>query len=218
MKRDYLKIIFGFLLIFALASFLIYSLTFQQAYQQFISFLTLKIVGNHLAGAVIFILIETAAVMLSPLSSVPFLIIVIDIWGKLFALLYSMIGGMLGASLSYLIGKYALVPAMKLFVPQKRIEEFQKIIEKHSSFLLIVLFRLAMPVEIPGYVLGLTKYSFWKYLAATAIAFLPFYILSIYAGEAFIQKNIIILGTFMAVFLILFCISIYIFYQEIKKK
>ena len=43
-------------------------------------------------------------------------------------------------------------------------------ISAKATFPLVLLFQLAVPSEIPGYVLGALRYHFGKYLAARAIA------------------------------------------------
>ena len=56
------------------------------------------------------------------------------------------------------------------------------------TFPLLLLFRLAMPSET-GYVFGLFRYDFCRYLLITFLAELPFAILIVYGSDAFIQTN-----------------------------
>ena len=46
-----------------------------------------------------------------------------------------------------------------------------------------------MPSEIPGYVLGLARYPFWKYLLALTITELPYAVVTIYLGASFIERR-----------------------------
>ena len=53
----------------------------------------------------------------------------------------------------------------------------------------VLLFQLVLPSEIPGYVLGSAAYPFWKYLAALALAELPYAVATVYAGSSFIERR-----------------------------
>ncbi len=46
-----------------------------------------------------------------------------------------------------------------------------------------------MPSEIPGYVLGTLRYRFWLYLAALAIAELPYALGTVYLGASFLERE-----------------------------
>ena len=96
-------------------------------------------------------------------------------------LLYVMSGSLLGASVAYIIGAQAIYRLMKWFVPAKKIKKYRDVINDRSSFLVIELFFLAMPAEIPGYVLGAGKYTYWKFILAAAIAYLLLVVVTVVA-------------------------------------
>ena len=56
-----------------------------------------------------------------------------------------------------------------------------------------MLFQLAVPSEVPGWVLGALRYPFGKFLGAFAIAELPFAIGAVYLGEAFVHRRFVVL-------------------------
>jgi uncharacterized membrane protein YdjX (TVP38/TMEM64 family) len=76
-----------------------------------------------------------------------------------------------------------------------------------ARFAHILLFQAAVPSEIPGYVLGILRYSFPLYLAALAITELPYAIATVYLGESFLEGEgtvfillgfaVIVLGMFL---------------------
>jgi uncharacterized membrane protein YdjX (TVP38/TMEM64 family) len=61
------------------------------------------------------------------------------------------------------------------------------------SFRRVLLFQLAVPSEIPGYVLGLSGCRLRTFIAATALGELPFAIGAVYLGESFLQRNYFLL-------------------------
>ena len=74
-------------------------------------------------------------------------------------------------------------------------------ISAHAPFGLVFLFQLALPSEVPGYVLGLVRYDFAKYVLALAPAEVPFAVTTIYLGASFLERRILSflgLGTFVA--------------------
>jgi uncharacterized membrane protein YdjX (TVP38/TMEM64 family) len=215
-RQEYINRFIFFLIAIAIAVLFLYSVTLQETYYRLIDAAGTQIQQNHVRGIILFVIIEALAVMISPFSSVPLLFVAIGIWGRGMALFYSMIGGIIGAIGSYAIGSYALYRLLKRIIPISEIEYYRKRIAHRASFWIVLLFRLAMPVEIPGYVLGIARYPFWKYLLATAIAYVPFYALTIYAGDALIKKNTGVFIVMVATFAIFICLSLFFFFKKLK--
>ena len=216
-RKHYMKNVVFFSVLAIAALLFLYSLTFQETYQGFIQRLELQIQENNIQSVLTFIIIEALAVMLSPLSSVPLAVIAVDIWGKSATVGYSLIGGLVGTTIAYLIGMHALYRLLKRLIPIKDIEHYSTLVSKKSSFWLIVLFVMAMPVEIPGYVLGIARYPYKKFFVAVALGYLPFYVLTVFAGQAFIEQNSGIFVALMASLIAFFCISLYFFYKKVQK-
>mgnify|MGYP003481484588 CR=1 FL=1 len=86
-----------------------------------------------------------------------------------------------------------------------------------ASALVVALFFLAMPVEVPAYVLGAGRYTYWKFILAATIAYLPFELLAIYAGDAFLHRDVVVLGTLMVLFSTLFCIAVFSLHRRIRR-
>ena len=59
----------------------------------------------------------------------------------------------------------------------------------------VLLFQLAVPSEIPGYVLGLAGCRFRTFAIAMALGELPFAIGAVYLGESFLKRNYALLLT-----------------------
>jgi uncharacterized membrane protein YdjX (TVP38/TMEM64 family) len=78
-----------------------------------------------------------------------------------------------------------------------------------TPFHLILLFQLALPSEIPGYVLGLAKYPFGKFVLALALAELPYTIAAVYLGAGFVDAQV---GVVLAVGLSVAMLSVGAFY------
>jgi uncharacterized membrane protein YdjX (TVP38/TMEM64 family) len=58
-----------------------------------------------------------------------------------------------------------------------------------ASFALVLILQLALPSEIPGYLLGLVRYSPRKYLCALAMAELPYALATVYLGQGLLERR-----------------------------
>jgi uncharacterized membrane protein YdjX (TVP38/TMEM64 family) len=189
-RKEYTKRIIGFSIVIALAILFFYSLTLQKNIFYLISRLGFIVQQNHVIGIAIFVIITALGIILSPFSGVPLIPVAITAWGKWIAGILVLTGWMIGAAITYLLGRSALYPLLKLLIPLKKLEYYRKLISGKVTFGLVVLFRFAMPVEVPGYVLGIIKYPLKKYMFASLISFIPFSIFMIYASHAFLSQNV----------------------------
>jgi uncharacterized membrane protein YdjX (TVP38/TMEM64 family) len=94
---------------------------------------------------------------------------------------------------SYAIGRTLGSRIVRWFVSQERVEYYAARISSEAKFMTVLLFQLALPSEIPGYVLGAARYRFIIYLCALALAELPFAIGAVYLGDSFIHRNYFVL-------------------------
>jgi len=68
-------------------------------------------------------------------------------------------------------------------VGHKKLDDWLAALQPRLSFPLLLLFRLATPSET-GYVFGLLKYDFRKYLLLSFLAELPFAFIIVFASDA----------------------------------
>jgi uncharacterized membrane protein YdjX (TVP38/TMEM64 family) len=78
----------------------------------------------------------------------------------------------------------------------------------------VLLFQLALPSEIPGYVLGLVKYNFARYCLSLGLAELPYALLTVYLGASFLERRG---GVVLGIGLLLTLLSIVAFIALRKK-
>lgn len=173
---------------------------------------------NNVLLIVLFIALAALSAMLSPFSSVPLVPIAIMIWGGLLTTALLLTGWLIGEVLAYGAGYYAGYPFVSQLSSFEKVRYYRERISRKTEFLLIVLFRFAMPAEIPGYVLGIARYNFWKYFLATFLAELPFAIVVSYASEALVAKKpVIFVGLAVATFSV-FSVMFYFFTKKLKTK
>jgi uncharacterized membrane protein YdjX (TVP38/TMEM64 family) len=144
-------------------------------------------------GFVAFIALSASAAMVVFFSTAIFVPAAISAWGRPMTGLALWLGWLAGGVISFLIGRYPGRRLTRWLLPKEQVDRFEKLVSARASLPLIVLFQLALPSEVPGYVLGTVRYRLSKYLIALAVAELPFAIGAVYLGDAFMERDVVTL-------------------------
>ena len=207
----------GIFLIIAVSALIFwYSLSLQQYFLAAVLLLENYIRERQFLGMLIFIGLAAISSMLSPFSSIPLVPVAAMLWGNIYASLLLVIGWLIGHIFTYAIGRYTGYPIAKRLIPFAKIEEYRGNFSPRSEFILVLLFRLSMPAEIPGYVLGIIRYNFSKYFLATLISEFPFGFLVVYGSEALIMRKTIIFFALVAGGIATMGAMFYLFTKKIK--
>lgn len=138
-------------------------------------------------GMAIFVLLSMFSAMVAFFSSAVFAPVAIYAWGKTGTFLLLWLGWLLGGVLSFCIGRFLGRAVAGRIVDEKKIEGWERELGARARFVHILLFQAAVPSEIPGYVLGILRYSFPLYLVALAVTELPYAVATVYLGESFLE-------------------------------
>jgi uncharacterized membrane protein YdjX (TVP38/TMEM64 family) len=125
--------------------------------------------AHPVLGAVVFFLFAATSAMLAFTSSVVLVPSANLVWGKLITFLLLWGGWIVGAIAAFGIGRVAR-PLLVRLGYQERLDKYQQFVSKRMKFWTAVLFCIAVPSEIPGYIFGGLRYPFLKFLGAIAIA------------------------------------------------
>lgn len=167
--------------------------SFVQLHEWLVSFLpvTQEIIANRpLLGATVFIVFAAVSAMLAFVSSAVIVPIGVYAWGKLTTMLLLVTGWVLGGICAYAISRYFGRPAVKALIASSVLDRYEERISRRAPFGLVLLFQLALPSEVPSYVLGLVRYRFWKYVCALMLAELPYSAATVYLGESFVERRL----------------------------
>lgn len=210
------KIISAAILVCAVVAFW-FSVSLQDVFYDAVS-LAEAYVGEHqIMGVFVFMALAAVSAMLSPFSSVPLIPVAIMLWGSVWTVAFLVAGWLGGHVITYTIGYYAGYPVAKKLVALEAIEHYAHRFSKKSEFLLVLLFRLASPAEVPGYVLGTVRYGFVKYFLATFIAEFPFAIITVYASEALIDRKPLIVALAIAGGIAFLAVAFYLFKKQMRR-
>ncbi len=173
----------------------------QEEYWQLVGFFENHVATRPVLSIFIFLLLTVSSMMFLFFSSVLVVPVAVSVWGGLVTTALLLAGWILGAIFSYILGRYAGYPILKYFISSRKLDYYHNLFSENSSFLLVFLLRFTLPSEIPGYVLGLLRFNFLKYLLITILAEIPYAFVTVYAIGAILNKNPIVLGSIVFVWL-----------------
>ena len=151
------------------------------------------IAGHRIAGAIVFCLLAATSAMMVFFSTAVITPIAVDAYGTTVTLLLLWIGWIAGGITAYAIGRFLGPPVVRRFVDEKHLRAYEQRAERMVRLRHVFLFQLAVPSEIPGYVLGLAHCRFRTFVAGMALAELPFAAGAVYLGESFLEGNYLLL-------------------------
>lgn len=174
------------------------------AAQQYIEPIKTMIQQNSSLAVLSYIVILVAAIVIVPLPINTILLVPIaaNVWGAFFAGLLSVIGWTIGAMISFILARRYGRPLMARFVSLEKIERIEKRIPATNLFWSVVFLRMALPVDLLSYALGLfTTMGKTKYFLATIIGVSPFAFLMSYTGTFSVWYQVVIIAATTTVFL-----------------
>ena len=110
-------------------------------------------------------------------------------WGQATSILLLWFGWMLGGVFAYGIARLLGHTVVRWLTAEAGLKRLESRISRSTPFSLVLLLQLALPSEIPGYLLGLVRYPLFRYLAALALAELPYAIATVLLGASFLERR-----------------------------
>ena len=153
-----------------------------------------RVIAQHpVAGAGLFILLAVLSAMLAFVSSALLVPAAVYVFGTTVTAILLWIGWIIGGVCAYAIGRYLGQPVVARLMSRNTLERYQHHLSKRAPFGLVLLFQLAVPSEIPGYVLGLANYPLPRFLLALGVAELPYVLGTVFLGAGFLQRRVTLL-------------------------
>lgn len=156
-----------------------------------------SIARHPVLGAVAFVAFAALSAMFAFVSVAVIVPAAVFAWGEPLSLLLLWVGWGLGGVGSYGIGRLPGRAVVRWLTAGAALRRLERHIGRNAPFGLVVLLQLALPSEIPGYVLGLVRYRFGSYLVALGLAELPYALITVYLGAGIIERRgglILVLG------------------------
>lgn len=145
--------------------------------------------AHPLPGAMLFVVLSALSAMLAFFSSVLLVPVAVYAWGRPVTMALLWLGWLLGGAVAYGIGRGLGRPLLVTATSTRMLAFYRQRLEGHIGFPLVLLLQLALPSEIPGYLCGLLRVRFRTYLAALALAEIPYAVGSVLLGESVLQRQ-----------------------------
>jgi uncharacterized membrane protein YdjX (TVP38/TMEM64 family) len=145
--------------------------------------------AHPVVGAVVFLGVAALSAMLAFFSGAVLVPVAVQVWGAAgtIALLWG--GWIVGGLAAYTIARVAGRPLVARLVTAEVLARYEARIPRRAPLALVVLFQLSVPSEVPGYVLGLARYPWSRYLVALAIGELPWAVLTVRLGTTLVARE-----------------------------
>lgn len=162
----------------------------DELHAQVLSLITLAepVIARHpVSGAVLFAGLAAFSAMFLFFSSAVLVPIGVQAWGHAgcFFLLWS--GWFLGGVVTYSVGRHLGRPVVDRMVSAETLARYEAHIPTSASFWTVVLFQLAVPSDVLGYLFGLVAFPMHLYLLALMLSELPYAIGTVFLGAAFMR-------------------------------
>ena len=171
--------------------------------------------AHPVIGAAVFFLFAAISAMLAFTSSVVLVPAANLVWGKLITFLLLWGGWVAGAVVAFGTGRVAR-PLLVRLGYQEKLNKYQQLVSRRMKFWTTVLFCIAVPSEIPGYLLGGLHYPFLKFLGAIALAESIYALGIVIAGQSLVAAKPLPFVVVIAV-LIIIVISARFLLRTLKK-
>ena len=159
--------------------------------------------SHPILGAMLFLLFSAVSAMFAFASSMVLVPAANEAWGHGVTFLLLWGGWILGACFAYGIGRLAS-PLLVLMGYEQTMAKYREFVSGRMRFWAVLLFCVAVPSEVPGYLFGGAHYSFAKFLAAIAAAEAVYAFGAVAAGASLAVNNPVFL---LAIIVILMLIA-----------
>ena len=148
------------------------------------------IAGHPYLGAAVFVVLAAVSAILAFFSSALLLPAAVYAWGNTvtFGLLW--LGWLLGGMCTYALGRGLRRPRGNAARTSRQLDFYVQRVRGDVTFTLVLLLHLAMPSEIPGYLCGYLGVRRRTYLAALALAELPYAFGAVMLGDGVVNRQI----------------------------
>lgn len=148
------------------------------------------LIGAHpVAGPLVFVVLAALSALVAFFSSAVLVPPAVLAWGSARTGLLLWLGWLLGGALAYAVGRWLGRPVVRWLVRAEQFGRYERRIVGRASLPGLVLFQMALPSEVPGYVIGVLRLPFARYLLALAIAELPFAAGAVLLGRSFLRGD-----------------------------
>jgi len=148
-----------------------------------------RLIHEHPRGGMfVFLALAVLSAMLAFFSSAVVVPVGVYAWGAQVTLLLLWTGWTVGGVAGYWMARTLGRRLGRWLATSESIARYDAFAAR-ATWPVVLLFQLALPSELPSYVLGFVRYPFVRYLTAVMIAELPFALIAVYLGDALLKRH-----------------------------
>ena len=150
--------------------------------------------SGGMSGMVAYVFITMLAIVVAPISTIPLIPVASGLWGWFMAAVLSIIGWTIGAQAAFYLARHFGRPLVEKIVSIDKLNKLEKRFPKRNLFWTVIFFRMAVPVDVLSYALGLfSNMNSRSYFFATVIGITPFAFVFAYAGTLDVRFQLLAL-------------------------
>jgi uncharacterized membrane protein YdjX (TVP38/TMEM64 family) len=160
--------------------------------------------ANELAGVAVFVATSIVAVLMPLLTNLPLVPIAVMAWGPWWTALLLLSGWVIGATLSFALGRHARGWILRHFPSVTRHGQIDRLIHPRHRIASLIMLRMTFPVDVLSYALGLFSpgTSVGHVALSTAIGAAPFALLFALLPSLSTTTQLMVFGASTAAFAI----------------
>lgn len=136
-------------------------------------------------GMLVYLFLVILAIVLAPVSTVPLIPVASKMWGFGISAALNILGWTIGAVIAFWVARVYGKNLVKKIISLDSLEKIEGKIPKENAFWSLVFLRMALPVDVLSYAVGLfTKMDLKTYTLATFLGVIPFGVVLSYVGSA----------------------------------
>lgn len=147
------------------------------------------IAAHPVGGPAAFVGLSALSAMLGFVSSAVLVPAAVYAWGGPITAAMLWVGWTVGGLTAYGLAALFGRPVLQWIVSAETLSRYEHLLEQRPAFSSVLLFQLALPSEIPGYLLGLARYPLGRYLGALMLAELPYAVGTVLLGVGFVARD-----------------------------
>lgn len=163
---------------------------------------TQDVIARHvLLGIAAFVVLAAVSAMFAFVSIAIVVPAAVVAWGAPASIGMLWLGWILGGVATYSIGRFLGRRVVHWLTADEALRKLEAGVRADTPVWSITLLQLALPSEIPGYVLGLLRYPFARFVLALGLAELPYTVATVYLGKTFVEGRsalMFVLGVLIA--------------------
>jgi len=160
--------------------------------------------ANSVAGVVVFVVTSIVAVLVPLLTNLPLVPIAVLAWGPWWTALMLLSGWVVGATLSFALGRHARGWIVRHLPSVTRHADIDRLIHPRHRMGSLIMLRMTFPVDVLSYALGLFSpaTSAADVAVSSAVGAAPFALLFAFVPALSTPMQLIVFGASTAVFAI----------------